>query len=64
MPARMQRLGYTITPINPLASEILGERAYATLAEAPRPVGYGVGCLAAAGLFAAAAFYVRWQGWG
>jgi len=38
VPARMQRLGYTITPINPLAAEILGERAYATLAEAPRPV--------------------------
>ena len=37
---------------------------WGSMAEAPRPVGYGVGCLAAAGLLAAAAAYVRWQGWG
>jgi predicted CoA-binding protein len=38
IPARMQRLGYRITPINPHASEILGERAYPRLADAPKPV--------------------------
>jgi hypothetical protein len=38
VPARMQRLGYRITPVNPFAEQILGERAYPTLAEAPRPV--------------------------
>jgi hypothetical protein len=38
VPARMQRLGYRITPINPFATQILGEPAYATLADAPRPV--------------------------
>ena len=38
VPARMQRHGYRITPINPHAEEILGERAYPTLVDAPRPV--------------------------
>ena len=38
IPARMQRHGYRITPINPYATELLGERAYARLADAPQPV--------------------------
>lgn len=32
---KLQRLGYRIVPINPNASEILGERAYASLADLP-----------------------------
>ncbi len=38
IPARMQRHGYRITPINPYADELLGERVYRTLADAPSPL--------------------------
>ena len=38
IPARMQQRGYRITPINPVADELLGERVYRTLYDAPRPV--------------------------
>jgi len=34
----MQAQGYRIIPINPLAKEVLGERAYASLSEAARHV--------------------------
>lgn len=34
----MQAQGYRIIPINPLAKEVLGERAYATLSEAAHHV--------------------------
>lgn len=35
---KLQRLGYRIVPINPAATEILGERAYASVADVPFPV--------------------------
>ena len=35
---RLQRNGYTVIPVNPKESEILGERAYASLADIPVPV--------------------------
>ena len=34
----LQRRGYTVIPVNPLANEILGERCYPTLAAVPQPV--------------------------
>jgi len=34
----LQRAGYRIIPVNPNVSEVLGERAYATLSELPGPV--------------------------
>jgi predicted CoA-binding protein len=34
----LQRRGYTVIPVNPLASEILGERCYPTLHAVPGPV--------------------------
>jgi len=34
----LQRAGYRIIPVNPNVSEVLGERAYATLLELPAPV--------------------------
>jgi len=34
----MQRKGYRIIPVNPKASEILGEKAYASLKDIPEPV--------------------------
>ncbi len=39
VPAHMQRHGWRIIPVNPYADEILGERAYRTLAEVPAQVG-------------------------
>jgi uncharacterized protein len=36
--AMLQRRGYTVIPVNPLAGEILGERCYPTLGSIPRPV--------------------------
>ncbi len=39
VPALMQRHGWRIIPVNPHASEILGEPVYRTLAEIPQPVG-------------------------
>lgn len=39
VPATMQRYGWRIIPVNPLATEILGERAFPTLADVPPPVG-------------------------
>lgn len=37
VPAHMQDHGWKIVPVNPRGGTILGERAYATLAEAPAP---------------------------
>jgi uncharacterized protein len=34
----LQRRGYTVIPVNPLATEILGERCYPTLAAVPQQV--------------------------
>ncbi|MFL6238702.1 MAG: CoA-binding protein [Actinomycetes bacterium] len=39
IPARMQRHGYRITPINPYADELLGERVYRHLCDVPPPLG-------------------------
>ncbi|HTJ32500.1 MAG TPA: CoA-binding protein [Dactylosporangium sp.] len=35
VPLQIQRHGWRIVPVNPLADEIFGERAYATLADIP-----------------------------
>ncbi len=34
----MQNAGYRVIPVNPLETEVLGEKAYATLEEIPEPV--------------------------
>src|SRR5690348_16022825 len=34
----MQRKGYRIIPVNPNETSVLGEKAYATLAEIPGPI--------------------------
>ncbi|MGD0606767.1 MAG: CoA-binding protein [Streptosporangiaceae bacterium] len=39
VPAYMQRHGWRIIPVNPHASEILGEQVYRTLGDVPGPVG-------------------------
>lgn len=39
VPAHMQAHGWRIVPVNPSASEVLGEPAFASLAEVPGPVG-------------------------
>ena len=39
VPAHMQRHGWRIIPVNPHADQILGERAYRTLADIPEQVG-------------------------
>lgn len=39
IPAVMQRYGWRIIPVNPYATEILGERVYRMLAEVPGPIG-------------------------
>jgi predicted CoA-binding protein len=39
VPAHMQQHGWRIIPVNPGAAEILGERAYPTLADVPEPIG-------------------------
>ena len=40
VPARMQRHGWRIIPVNPHADEILGEPVYRSLAEVPEQVGF------------------------
>lgn len=37
--AAMQRAGFRIVPVHPNATEVLGEKAYASLDEVPPPVG-------------------------
>ena len=39
VPVHMQQHGWRIIPVNPRAGELLGERAYRTLADIPEPVG-------------------------
>jgi hypothetical protein len=36
--AYMQAAGYRIIPVNPNETEVLGEKAYATLEEVPQPI--------------------------
>ena len=38
IPAYLQRQGYEVVPVNPFADEVLGERAYDTLADVEREV--------------------------
>ena len=38
VPAYLQRHGYDLSPVNPHADEILGERAYDSLADVPGPI--------------------------
>lgn len=35
---KLQSVGYTVIPVNPRETEVLGERAYAALADIPIPV--------------------------
>jgi predicted CoA-binding protein len=35
VPARMQRAGFRIIPVNPTATELLGEKSYASLKDVP-----------------------------
>jgi predicted CoA-binding protein len=39
VPEHMRNHGWRIVPVNPRGGSILGEQAYATLAEVPAPVG-------------------------
>jgi hypothetical protein len=39
VPARMQRHGWRIIPVNPHADEILGERVYRSLGDVPEQIG-------------------------
>jgi uncharacterized protein len=39
VPAHMQQHGWRVIPVNPQATEILGEPVYHTLADIPEPVG-------------------------
>lgn len=38
VPAAMQAAGFRVIPVHPSAEEILGERAYRSLADVPEPV--------------------------
>ena len=38
IPARMQRSGFRVIPVNPFVESVLGEKSYATLAAVPEPV--------------------------
>ncbi len=38
IPARMQRAGFRVIPVNPQVEELLGERSYPTLAAVPDPI--------------------------
>lgn len=38
IPARMQRAGFRIIPVNPSLDSVLGEKAYASLRDVPEPV--------------------------
>lgn len=35
IPARMQRAGFRVIPVNPHVAEVLGEKSYASLSEVP-----------------------------
>jgi predicted CoA-binding protein len=38
IPALLKRAGYRVIPVHPWAEEILGEKAYRTLADVPDPI--------------------------
>jgi uncharacterized protein len=38
IPAALQARGYRVIPVNPNATEVLGERAYPSLADVPEPI--------------------------
>lgn len=38
IPARMQRSGFRMIPVNPALDSVLGEKSYASLAAVPEPV--------------------------
>lgn len=38
IPARLLAAGYTVIPVHPTAGEVLGRRAYPTLADVPVPI--------------------------
>jgi predicted CoA-binding protein len=38
IPARMQRAGFRVIPVNPSVAQVLGERAYPSLRDVPEPV--------------------------
>ena len=38
IPARMQRAGYRVIPVNPFVPELLGEKSFASLADVPLSV--------------------------
>ena len=38
IPARMQRAGFRVIPVNPFVDSVLGEKSYARLADVPEPV--------------------------
>lgn len=38
IPARLQRAGFRILPVNPSVGDVLGERSYARLADVPEPI--------------------------
>jgi uncharacterized protein len=38
IPARMQRAGFRVIPVNPFITEVLGEPSYKSLAAVPEPV--------------------------
>jgi uncharacterized protein len=42
VPSYLKEHGYRIVPINPMATEIFGERAYASLSELPEELGRAV----------------------
>jgi predicted CoA-binding protein len=35
---KLQRVGYKVIPVNPAETEVLGERAYPSLADVPEPI--------------------------
>lgn len=39
VPVHMQEMGWRIVPVNPNSPEVLGQRSYPTLADAPLPIG-------------------------
>jgi uncharacterized protein len=38
IPARMQRAGFRVIPVNPHVAEVLGEKSYPRLTDVPEPV--------------------------
>jgi hypothetical protein len=38
IPARMQRAGFRVIPVNPFVDDVLGEKSYPSLSDVPEPV--------------------------